>query len=66
MELLFRYCLKIDRKSQLSSVLGFCFPTGLLKQGKPSGYRLKKLNDDYLDSIIKNLEVEETKYAKPH
>lgn len=37
-----------------------------LKQGKPSGYRLKKLNDDYLDSIIKNLEVEETKYAKPH
>ena len=37
-----------------------------LKQGKPSGYHLKKLNEEYLNSIIKNLEAEEIKYAKPH
>ena len=36
------------------------------KQGKPSGYNLKKLNEDYLDSIIEKLEVEEIKYAKPN
>jgi hypothetical protein len=36
------------------------------KQGKPSGYHLKKLNEDYLNSIIEKLEVEEIKYAKPH
>ena len=32
------------------------------KQGKPSGYHLKKLNEDYLDSIIEKLEAEELKY----
>lgn len=37
-----------------------------LEQGKPSGYNLKKLNEEYLNSIIKNLEAEEIKYAKPH
>ena len=37
-----------------------------LEQGKPSGYHLKKLNEEYLNSIIKNLEAEEIKYAKPH
>ncbi|PZO43306.1 MAG: NTPase [Pseudanabaena frigida] len=36
------------------------------KQGKPSGYHLKKLNEDYLDSIIEKLEAEEIKYAKPN
>jgi hypothetical protein len=37
-----------------------------LKQGKPSGYHLKKLNEDYLDAIITNLESEEAKRAKSH
>ncbi|MEE3717428.1 P-loop NTPase fold protein [Tumidithrix elongata RA019] len=34
------------------------------KKGKPSGYHLKQLNEDYLNAIITNLESEEAKYAK--
>jgi hypothetical protein len=33
------------------------------RQGKPSGYHLEKLNEDYLNPIIKNLEREKPKYA---
>jgi len=53
MELLFRCCLKMDRKSEIPSKPCFCFPTGLL-------VRLENLLPATLDQAMQQRLIEES------